>query len=43
MERVPPVYCTTILWPHAPPETRPCKRALPGRGIPRVLFRSYSA
>jgi hypothetical protein len=40
---VPPLSGTTILWPHAPQETSPCKRALPGRGRPRVWFRSYSA
>ena len=39
---VPPLYCTTILWPHSPQWTRPCSRAFPGRGTPRVLFRSYS-
>jgi hypothetical protein len=40
---VPPFYGTTILGPHAPQETRPCTRAVPGRGRPRVLFRSSAA
>jgi hypothetical protein len=43
MERVPPVSGTPIWWPHAPQETRPCQRAVPGRGLPRVGFRSDAA
>jgi len=39
----PLLYCTTSLCPQAPQYPRPCTRAAPGRGMPRVFVRSYSA